>query len=273
MFKSLLDDTSAGGLWMFIISERINGLFRSVGRAIDNRDSSKLLELVEANIKAGANALDINTGPGRDNAEEDMQWMIRTVQDLTDLTLSIDTPKASVMKAGMEVCENPIIINSITAEADRMAALFPLAAEADADIICLTLSEKGVPNDADSRAELAMLLTTSAMEHGIETDKLLFDPLILPANVAQDQPQEVFKAIKMFQNLASPPPRTVVGLSNISSGCKERKLINRTMLAMLAAHGLSAAILDPLDEEMMKTVKTCEILMNERLYADAYLRG
>ncbi len=258
---------------MFIVSERVNGLFKKVGRAIDARDADGLAVVVRAQLDAGASALDINTGPGRDNAEEDMRWMVRTVQDVTDIPLCIDTPKASVMKAGMEVCNNPIMINSITAEVDRMTALFPLAAEHNADIICLTLNEKGVPNDPDSRAELAMVLAATAMEHGIDTSKLLFDPLVLPVNCAQDQPQAVMKAIDMFQSLSTPPPRTIVGLSNISSGCKERSLINRTLLAMLMGHGLTAAILDPTDEEMMKTVKTCEVLMNQRLYADSYLKG
>ena len=258
---------------MLIISERVNGLFKRVGRAIDGRDAAALGAIVEAQLKAGANALDINTGPGRDDAIDAMRWMVRTVQDITDVPLSIDTPKAEVMKAGMEVCKNPIIVNSITAEASRMSALFPIAAEHNAEVICLTLSEKGVPNDPESRAELAMLLMATAMEHGIDQTHLYFDPLILPINCAQDQPAAVMKALDMFRSLSNPPPKSVVGLSNISNGCQERPLINRTMLAMLAGHGLTAAILDPTDEEMMKTVKTCEILMNERLYADSYLKG
>ena len=256
-----------------VISEKINGMFKKVNRCIDNRDVDGLQKIVYANVDAGANALDINTGPGRDTAEEDIVWMVRTVQEVTDLPLSIDAPKASVLRAGVEACENPIIINSIPAEGERMTTLYPIAADHDASVICLTFSEKeGINLTADRRAELAMLHVATAMEFGIEPDKLLFDPLILPVNCAQDQPQEVFTALQMFKNLASPPPGSTVGLSNISSGMKHRKLMNRTLLAMLCAYGLTSAIMDPFDEELMAVAKTCEIMMNEKLYADDYLK-
>ena len=258
---------------MMVISEKINGMFKKVNRCIDNRDVAGLQAIVYANVDVGANALDINTGPGRDTAEEDIVWMVRTVQEVTDLPLSIDAPKASVLRAGVEACNNPTIINSIPAEGDRMTTLYPIAADHDASVICLTFSEKeGINLTADRRAELAMLHVATAMEFGIEPDKLLFDPLILPVNCAQDQPKEVFTALQMFKNLASPSPGSTVGLSNISSGMKHRKLMNRTMLAMLCAHGLTSAIMDPFDEELMNVVKTCEIMMNEKLYADDYLK-
>jgi 5-methyltetrahydrofolate corrinoid/iron sulfur protein methyltransferase len=258
---------------MMVISERINGMFRKVGRAIDARDVAALQEIVHANVATGCNALDINTGPGRDDAEEVIVWMVKTIQEVTNLPLSIDAPKANVLKAGVEACENPIIINSVPAEGERMATLYPLAADHEADIICLTFSEKeGINLSADRRAELGMLHLATAMEHGIEPDKLMFDPLILPVNCAQDQPKEVFTALQMFKTLASPPPGSVVGLSNISSGMKHRKLMNRVFLAMLAAHGLTAAIMDPFDEDLMATAKTCEIMMNQKLYADDYLK-
>ena len=254
---------------MMVISEKINGMFKVVGRAIDKRDATALQELVHKNVAAGANALDINTGPGRDTALEDIVWMVKTVQEVTDLPLSIDAPKADVLKAGVEACTNAIIINSIPAEGERMTTLYPIAADHDADVICLTFSEKeGINLSADRRAELAMVHLVTAMEHNIEPNKLMFDPLILPVNCAQDQPQEVFAALKMFKELASPPPGSTVGLSNISAGMKHRKLMNRTLLAMLCAHGLTSAIMDPFDEELMSVVKTCEIMMNEKLYAD-----
>ena len=258
---------------MMVISEKINGMFKKVGRCIDNRDVDGLQAIVYANVDAGANALDINTGPGRDTAEEDIVWMVKTVQEVTDLPLSIDAPVASVLQAGVEACENEIIINSIPAEGERMTTLYPIAADHDAMVICLTFSEKeGINLTADRRAELGMLHLATAMEYGIEPDKLLFDPLILPINCAQDQPQEVFKALQMFKMLASPSPGSTVGLSNVSAGMKHRKLMNRTLLAMLCAHGLTSAIMDPFDEELMNVAKTCEIMMDEKLYADDYLK-
>ena len=150
---------------------------------------------------------------------------------------------------------------------------FPLAREYNADIICLTLDERGIPNDAESRAEMAMLMITTAMENEIMPERLCLDPLILPTKAAQDQGGKVIKAIELFQQLNDPAPRTVVGLSNVSNGAKDRSLVNRTYLAMLMGAGLSAAILDPEDAPLMETMKTAQILRNEKLYCDDYLRA
>ena len=153
-----------------------------------------------------------------------------------------------------------------------MSSLFPLAAKYDAEIICLTMDERGVPNDAESRAEMAMLMMTTAMEHGITSDRIYLDPLVLPVSAAQDQAQKVIDAIRMFRMLDDPAPKTVVGLSNISNGASGRPLINRTFFAMLAGAGLSAAIMDPEDSELMDVLKTADVLLNRKLYCSDYLR-
>jgi 5-methyltetrahydrofolate corrinoid/iron sulfur protein methyltransferase len=258
---------------MIVISERINGLFTSVGRAIDARDAKFIQQHALRQVECGANILDINVGPGREDGPAAMDWLVRMVQDVTDLPLCLDTPGAKTMTAGLKACKNKVVMNSTTAEKKRMDVFFPLAREYNADIICLTMDERGIPNDAESRAEMAMLMMTTAMENEIMPERLLLDPLILPTKAAQDQGAKVIKAIEMFQQLNDPAPRTVVGLSNVSNGAKDRPLVNRTFLAMLMGAGLSAAILDPEDVQLMDTLKTAQILRNEKLYCDDYLRA
>lgn len=258
---------------MEVISERINGLFTSVMKAIDAKDEKFIQDLAIDQVDAGANILDINTGPGVENAPEVMTWLVKTVQDAVDVKLSIDTPKMDAMKAGVEAAKNPILINSTTAEAEKMSVLFPMAAERGADIICLTLDEKGIPNDANSRCELAMIMVAQAIEHGIDTQRVYLDPLILPVGAAQDQGPKVLEALSMFKAIADPAPKTVVGLSNVSNNTKERSLLNRTYLAMLMANGLDAAIMDPNDGELMAIAKASEVLLNKKLYADDFLRA
>jgi len=258
---------------MMIISERINGLFVSIGKAIDSRDKKTIQNAVIRQIECGADVLDINIGPGRGaEGPETMDWLVRTVQEVTDAMLCIDTPGLKTMEAGLKASKNPTMINSVSAVADSMTSLFPLAAEYDSDIICLTMDERGVPNDPESRTEMAMLMMTTAMEFGVTTDRILLDPLVLPTAAAQDQGQSVIDAIRMFRMLDDPAPRTVVGLSNISNGASDRSLINRTYLAMLAGAGLSAAIMDPEDKELMNALKTTDVLLNRRLYCNDYLR-
>ncbi|HEY3421398.1 MAG TPA: dihydropteroate synthase [Methanomassiliicoccales archaeon] len=258
---------------MIVISERINGLFTSVGRAIDNRDAKFIQQHALKQVECGANILDINVGPGREDGPAAMDWLVRAVQDVTDVPLCLDTPGAKTMTAGLKACKNKVVMNSTTAEKKRMDVFFPLAREYNADIICLTMDERGIPNDAESRAEMAMVMMTTAMENEIMPERLFLDPLILPTKAAQDQGSKVIKAIELFQQLNDPSPRTVVGLSNISNGAKDRPLVNRTFLAMLMGAGLSAAILDPEDTQLMETLKTAQILRNEKLYCDDYLRA
>lgn len=258
---------------MIVISERINGLFTSVMRAIDSKDEKFIQDLAVSQVEAGAGILDINTGPGVDNAPEIMTWLVKTVQDAVDVQLSIDTPKMDAMEAGVKAANKKVLINSTTAEAEKMGILFPMAAEHGSDIICLTLDEKGIPNDANSRCELAMVMVAQAMELGIDTTRIYLDPLVLPVGAAQDQGPKVLEALSMFKAIADPAPKSVVGLSNVSNNTKERSLLNRAYLAMLMANGLDSAIMDPNDGELMAIVKASEVLLNKKLYADDFLRA
>jgi 5-methyltetrahydrofolate corrinoid/iron sulfur protein methyltransferase len=258
---------------MFIISERINGLFSSVSKAIDHRDAKWIQAHAIKQVESGAQALDINTGPGREDGPAVMEWLVSTVQEVADVPLSIDTPGIKTMTAGLKAAKNKVIMNSTTAEKAKMEKLFPLAREYNAEVICLTMDERGIPNDAESRAEMAMLMIATAMEHEIMPERLLLDPLILPAKAAQDQGKKVIEALRLFQTLNDPAPRTVVGLSNVSNGTKDRSLVNRTYLAMLMGAGLSAVICDPEDEDLMKTVKAGQILLDQKLYCDDFWRA
>jgi len=258
---------------MLVISERINGLFVQVGKAIDDRDPEFIQEHALKQVACGAHALDINVGPGRDDGPAAMEWLVNAVQEVTSVPLCIDSPGIKTMTAGVKACRNKVIINSPTAEMKKMQAIFPLAKEHDADVICLTMDERGIPNDAETRAELAMLMMTTAMEHDIMPDRLFLDPLVMPIKAAQDQAMKVIRAMHLFQTLNDPAPRTVVGLSNVSNGAKERSIINRTYLGMLMGAGLGAAIVDVQDELLMEAIKAGELLRAEKLYCDDFLRA
>lgn len=243
-----------------------------MGRAIDARDAKTIQALARAQVDAGARMLDVNTGPGRDDAPEAMRWLVETVQDVVEARLSIDTPGLKTLQAGLAAVRRTPLINSTTAEAKRMACFFPLAKEHSAEIVCLTLDERGVPNSVEARAELAMRLLTSALEHDLGPDRLYLDPVVLPLSCAQDQCRVACDAITALRALNSPPPRTLVGLSNVSTGAQERELLNRTYLAMLLGRGLDAAILDPTDAELMRCVRAAEVLLGHVLFAPSVLK-
>jgi len=258
---------------LIVIGERINGQFPQVSKAIDARDAKFIQDLAHEQVDAGAHILDVNTGPGRDDSAAVMAWLVKTIQDAVQVRLSIDSPGLKVQQAGLAECKLEPMINSTTAEQKRMEKFFPLAAEHNAEIICLTINEKGIPNSADARSEIAMLLLANAMDRGVNPEKVYLDPVVLPISAAQDQCPMLCEAITSFRALNTPPPKTVVGLSNVSSGAEERSLLNRTYLAMLLGRGLDAAIVDPNDVELMKVVKAAEVLLNQKLYAHSFLKA
>ncbi|MBM3469244.1 MAG: hypothetical protein FJX73_00400 [Armatimonadetes bacterium] len=257
---------------MFIIGERINGMFRSVARAIRDRDKDAIVDLARKQVSAGASALDLNTGPTGDDPAEVMTWLVQTVQDAVDVPLSLDSPKPAVIAAGLRACRGYAVINSTTGAAEKLDALLPLAVEFNAGLIGLTIDERGIPRNAQARAEIALTIVARAMEAGLPTDRLYLDPIVLPVSAAQAQGPEALGAIPSFRALCEPSPHIMVGLSNVSQGAPNRSLINRTFLTMAMAMGLDGAILDPLDQELMDALRTASVLLNREIYCDNYLQ-
>ena len=130
-----------------------------------------------------------------------------------------------------------------------------------------------LPNNKEKRLELAATIVAKAMEFEVSAEDVLLDPIVLPVNVAQTQGFEVLESIREFRLLCDPAPNTTVGLSNVSQGTKFRPLVNRTFLTMAIANGLTSAILDPLDKELMDAMITAELILNKAIYCDSFLEA
>lgn len=260
---------------MYIIGERINGMFKDVAQAIRDKDKKVIHNLVNMQIVNGANALDVNVGPSSAEPKEAMEWLVRTITEITSITLAIDTTKLEVMEAGLKLSVSKPIINSVNANDDKLKALFSLAKKYNASLIALTMDKSGIPKDADGRLELAMKIINSAIEHNIDIQDIFIDPVILPVNVAQSQAKEVLRTIREVKMLCDPPPNTILGLSNVSQGSTHncRPLINRTFLTMAIANGLTAAIMDTCDKALIEEMITSELLLDKQLYCDSYIEA
>ena len=258
---------------MYIIGERINGMFKDVAEAIKKKDKSVIQELARKQISCRASALDVNVGPASSDPKEAMEWLVKTITEVTNISLAIDTTKPDVMEAGLALCKSKAIINSVNANQDKMDSLFGLAKKYNASLIGLTMDKSGIPKDADGRLELAIKIVASAMKHGIVTSDLYIDAVILPVNVAQVHGKEVLRTIRESKMLADPAPKTILGLSNVSQGAPQQNkgLINRTFLAMAIGAGLDAAIMDATDKELVDAAITAELLMEKQLYCDSFL--
>jgi len=256
---------------MLVIGELINGMYKAVGSAIKKKDKSVIQKLAKDQAAAGAGVLDVNTGPASIEPKSDMKWLIETIQEAVDMPLALDSTKADVIEEGLKLVKKRAFINSINADEDKMNTLIPMAKKYKAQLIGLAMDKKGVPRDRIQRCELALKMVSCCMEKGFPIEDLYIDPVVLPVNVAQAQSGEVLESIREFKLLCDPPPKTVVGLSNVSQGTRNRSLINRTFLVIAVGCGLSAAILDPLDSELMDALITAELLLNQHIYCDSYL--
>ena len=258
---------------MIVIGELINGMYKDVGKAIANKEADVIQHLASDQVKAGANILDVNTGPYSKNPKDDMKWLIESIQKAVEVPLAIDSTKADVIEEGLKIVKKRAVINSTSADNEKMEKIFGLAKKYNAQVIGLTMDKSGVPNSKDRRLELAATIVAKAMDFGISAEDLYLDPIVLPVNVAQNQGKEVLEAIREFRLLSDPAPHAVVGLSNVSQGTKTRSLINRTFLMMAIANGLTAAIVDPLDKELMDAMITAELILNKNIYCDSFLEA
>jgi 5-methyltetrahydrofolate corrinoid/iron sulfur protein methyltransferase len=258
---------------MYIISERINGMFTAVKKAITGRDTEAIGEIARRQLAAGADGLDLNVGTAADDPAEAMVWLVETVRAITDATLCLDHPNFEVIQKAAAAAGGNFIINSTTAKEEDLNRFLPLAARTGAGLIALTLDEKGVPNTTDGRVEIAARILIAAEAGGLSPDRLFIDPVTLPINVAQDQPGKMLEAISQFKLLSSPPPRVVMGLSNLASGAGEKTLLTGAFLAMAMGAGLDAVILDPEDKLLMDLMITGEVLLNRVVYNRDYLKA
>jgi len=258
---------------MVIIGERINGMFKLVGQAIQDRDKAFIQDLALKQLAEGADMLDINVGTASADPVDAMAWLVQSVREVTQAPLSIDNPNLATMKAGLEACTGAKMINSTTGQDEQLDIFLGLAKEHNAYVVALCIDEKGVPVDVDGRCEIAMRVLAKAMEFDVPIENLYIDPIVLPVKADQTGPGKVLESIKQFTVLSDPAPHIVVGLSNLSQGAVDRKLINRAFLAMAIGVGLDAAILDPLDTELMDTLIAGEMLMNRTIYSDSFLKA
>lgn len=259
---------------MLVIGELINGMYKQIGEAISKKDKKIIQSVAKSQLENGADALDVNVGPASLNQLDDMKWLIEAVGEVTDKPISIDSPKPKIIEEVLPLVKNKIIINSADAGDEKLDALLPLAKKYNARLISLTMDKKqGVPRDRYVRAELAAKIVSKALEVGLNVENIYLDPIVLPVNVVQPQAIEVLESIKEFKVLSDPPPKTVVGLSNVSQGTKTRSLINRTFVVMAISMGLDAAIIDPLDKDLMDTVITAELIMNKNIYCESFLEA
>ncbi len=236
------------------IAESINIMGTRSGSAMKERIAGPVQEMAKEETAAGAAYLDLNIGPARKDGTELMPWVVETAQDAVDIPLCLDSTNTDAMAAGFKVVKNKsdAIMNSISAQPERMEALIPVAAEAGCNVIALLWGPDGMPRDSAERAAMSVDLMMALNEAGIPNEKILFDPIGTPITLGADQIASGLEFMMMLPDIA-PGSGSTVGLSNVSNGVAEhlRKYLDRTYLIMLMKYGISTAIVNSYDKELM----------------------
>jgi len=241
---------------VLLIGENLNVMSKKIGEALKQRDPEPIRAMAEAQTKAGMDLMDINLGPARKEGPELMEWVVKTVQEVTDIPLSLDTMNIEAIEAGLRAHKGKALINSISARPERMEALMPLAKKYGASFIGLTLGPDGIPRDSNERGLLAAQIMAEAARYEIREEDIWFDPIVLPINTQQAQLQGCTEFVMMLPEL-SPSSKSTCGLSNASNGTPNnlRGIINRTYLIMIKRYGIYSAIVDAFDTELRAIVK------------------
>lgn len=287
------------------IGENLNVINKRIGEAFKERDPGPVREMAMAEDRAGVDLIDINLGPARKAGPELMEWVVKVVQEVTNVPLCLDTTNIEAMEAGLKACKGKALMNSISARPERIEALMPLAKKYNAAFIGLTLGVEGIPRDANERGLLAVQMIAEAANYGIPEEDIWIDPIALPINTQQIQVQGCTEFVMMLPEIA-PNCKSTCGLSNVSNGAPAhlRGILNRTYMIMLKRYGMYSAIVDAFDADLRSIangerprieelvhkvmdgetvsvtglskeeadyVKTARVLVGQTLYSDSWL--
>lgn len=246
---------------MIVVGERINSTRKPINAALERRDAEFILNEARRQSDAGATYIDVNTGMMRDLEPEVMAWVIELIQSaLPECLISVDSANPAAIEAAFKVHKGRPLLNSINMEKQRIETVIPLIREYKPRVVGLTIDDSGVTQDAGKRFELGARLVELLNQHGIELDDIFIDPLIFPVS-AELQAGNVSLDIMGRLKEDCPGIHTICGLSNISFGLPERKLVNQVFMMLAMSRGLDAAIIDPLDKRMMASIVTATTLM------------
>lgn len=253
-----------------IIGERINPTGKKrFKQALKDHDMDYILREGIMQQENGAHILDVNVGlPDIDEAAV-MKEVVYELQSITNLPLQIDTVDANALEAAMRIYNGKPMVNSVNGKQDSMDAVFPLIKKYGGVVVGLTLDENGIPETAEGRADIAGKIIEEAKKYGISSKDIVIDVLALTISSDPNGAKTTLEALKLVRERYG--VRTVLGVSNISFGLPNRAIINSNFYTMAMQNGLSAGIINPSSEAMMRAYYAYCALMGYDTNCNSYI--
>jgi 5-methyltetrahydrofolate corrinoid/iron sulfur protein methyltransferase len=257
---------------MRLIADNLRITQKAVEIAVAEKDPLPLQAMAKQCEMAGADGIDINSGPLYRDPESRMNFMVEAVQKVTHLPLILDTSNPKALKAGLLACKTPVTLNGLSLEPSKLEHILPLAAAHQSDLVCYLLYPNGhVPPDSTERLNVAVLLYHRCLKAGIEPDRMIIDPVVVPLSWQDGlfQAREVLTVIKTLPDLLGFPVRTIAGLSNLTAGARDpikKHLAEQIYLPMLASAGLSMILMNVLHAESVRVARMCRLFSLESIF-------
>jgi len=254
-----------------LIGERINPTGRRIFQEqLRAGDLSAIERDVQAQVEGGADVLDINMGVPLTDEPELLAKAIQMVQSLTDLPICIDSSVVEALEAGLSVYQGRALVNSITAEDDRMAAILPLVKKYDAAVIALPNDHDEIPMEADKRLVLTeKIIRVATEEYGMDAADIVIDPLAMP--IGADTGNSLVTMDTMRRIREQFGVNMTCGASNVSFGMPARHTLNSVWLPMAMTSGLTSAIMDTRTPQIVEAVKAADVFLDHDDWGTAWI--
>jgi 5-methyltetrahydrofolate--homocysteine methyltransferase len=254
-----------------LIGERINPTGRRLFQEqLRNGDMSAIERDVIAQVEGGADVLDVNMGVPLTDEPELLAKAITMVQGLTDLPICIDSSVVEALDAGLSAYQGRALVNSVTAEDDRLAAILPLVKRYDAAIIALPNDHDEIPMEADKRLDLtAKIIRVATEEYGIAKADIVIDPLAMPIGADTTTSRVTFETMRRIRDEHG--LNMTCGASNTSFGMPDRHTLGAAWLPMAMTNGLTSAIMDTRTPKIVEAVKAADVFLDHDEWGMAWI--
>ncbi len=255
-----------------LIGERINPTGKKrFKQALRDHDMDYILSEGVSQEEKGAHILDVNVGLPEINECEMLTDAVTELQTVTNLPLQIDTASPEAMERALRRYNGKAMINSVNGKKESMDAVFPLVKKYGGVVVALTLDDDGIPGDAEGRIKIAKKILSEAEKYGIKKKDVIFDTLAMTVSADGNAAKATIDALRTIKNEMG--CHTSLGVSNVSFGLPSRDVINGVFFALALENGLSAAIMNPYSDEMMKTYHAFKALKGLDANCAEYIRA
>ena len=242
-----------------VIGERINPTGKKLLKeSIRNENIDYIINLAIEQVNAGADIINVNVGlPGIDE-KRILSKIIKEIQSIIDTPIQIDSSDINALEQGLRYYNGKTMLNSVNGKEKSLATILPIVKKYGSSVVGLTLDERGIPNTAQERFEIAKKIVERATSYGIKKEDIIIDCLCLTASAQQEEAMVTLECIKMIKEQLG--VSTILGISNISFGLPNRKILNSTFLSMALSYGLDIPIMNPNEEYMMDVINSFKVI-------------